>query len=229
MTSLTERQFTQLNWHVNDHLLIDFKPDTQCYIYNSTLTANVSAKERSFFYENLAFELLTQTDKPGLSQLLCSMQHRDFLLDNVHHYLTQTHNAFQQKAFQEAAYYLVKLIGIGIGLTPSGDDFLCGVLAALYNLGFQQTIFYKHLSEEIEKQLNRTNDISAAFLHCALQHQYAEFIINFFAVDEQISLVQKQKLLQSFKNIGHSSGIDTLFGIYFITNLLNNLNISVFY
>ena len=103
---------------------------------------------------------------------------------------------------------ITNLTGLGIGLTPSGDDFLCGVLAGLILLGKQETDDFQNLSTEITRNLTRTNAISAAFLRCATEGQFSEALVNLGSVP----FSQSQ---QMFHAIGHSSGADTLCGLYF--------------
>ena len=103
---------------------------------------------------------------------------------------------------------ITDLIGLGIGLTPSGDDFLCGVLAGLLLLGLQDSQDFRHLSAEISRNLAKTNAISAAFLRCAMNGQFSEALVTLGSV----SFAQS---LQMFHDIGHSSGADTLCGLYF--------------
>lgn len=38
--------------------------------------------------------------------------------------------AWEQKSFKIALDYLTKILGLGIGLTPTGDDFITGLLAS---------------------------------------------------------------------------------------------------
>ena len=103
---------------------------------------------------------------------------------------------------------LCRLIGLGIGLTPSGDDFLCGFLAGLRLSLSESDRFRQILEKKICSHLNRTNEISAAFLHCAVLGQFSapiHLLINPDITVEQIYL--------AFSGIGHSSGVDTLCGI----------------
>lgn len=120
---------------------------------------------------------------------------------------------------------LCRLIGLGIGLTPSGDDFLCGFLAGLrmssavssHVPAAESDSFRQILEEKICSHLDRTNEISAAFLHCAVLGQFSapvHLLLNPEITAEQI--------YQAFSGIGHSSGIDTLCGIY--ASFLNAAN-----
>ena len=103
---------------------------------------------------------------------------------------------------------ITDLIGLGIGLTPSGDDFLCGVLAGLTLLGLRDSQDFRHLSAEISRNLAKTNAISAAFLRCAMDGQFSEALVT-------LGSVSFSQSLQMFHDIGHSSGADTLCGLYF--------------
>lgn len=112
---------------------------------------------------------------------------------------------------------LCRLIGLGIGLTPSGDDFLCGFLAGLRMsssvssqiLTVKSDNFRQILEKKICSHLNRTNEISAAFLHCAALGQFS-IPIHLLLSSE----ITAEQIYQAFSGIGHSSGIDTLCGIY---------------
>lgn len=120
---------------------------------------------------------------------------------------------YYNKSFTEASMELSRLLGLGGGLTPSGDDFLCGTLAGLRFLGTETNEFAKMLSSEIYKRLKDTLDISAAFLSCALEGQYS------LAVKQLYQIPKASEIFAGFSEIGHSSGIDTLCGILYILEL----------
>lgn len=111
--------------------------------------------------------------------------------------------------YQNAAEALGKLIGLGIGLTPSGDDFLCGVLAGLRIHDCDVTCFSRALCREIRSKLGNTNDISRAFLDCALKGWFSLPVIR---LKDPLS---PEEILSDFRRIGHSSGLDTLSGILY--------------
>ena len=113
-----------------------------------------------------------------------------------------------RQLWADAADELRRLIGLGLGLTPGGDDFLCGILAGLSFCGRFTHPFTTALSAQIAAHLDDTNDISAAFLRCALQGQYS------LAVNRLPALRSAKEILSVFSGIGHSSGTDTLCGIY---------------
>jgi hypothetical protein len=127
--------------------------------------------------------------------------------------LTATNDITQQN-WEEAALELTRLIGLGIGLTPSGDDFLTGVLAGLMLRRLKTHPFTCKLKECILAHLSDTNDISSAFLRCALDGHYS------LPVNMLTSLPKADAIFRAFSEIGHSSGIDSLCGIYFVLDVM---------
>jgi hypothetical protein len=120
---------------------------------------------------------------------------------------------FIKNKYTESAAELTRIIGLGSGLTPSGDDFLCGMLAGIQVVNADAHPFTLALKDSILAHLQDTVDVSAAFLACALQNQFS------LAVNNIGTLPSPEKMQESFLAIGHSSGIDTLCGIYFSLNL----------
>ena len=121
--------------------------------------------------------------------------------------ILQCSECLEQHLYGDAAKHLAGLIGLGIGLTPSGDDFLCGVLAGLILRGEENHPFAHALCREITSRRFDTNDISRAFLDCSVQHHFS------LAVNSLTDLPSADRILNVFSDIGHSSGIDTLCGV----------------
>jgi hypothetical protein len=99
------------------------------------------------------------------------------------------------------------LIGLGPGLTPSGDDFLSGALALLDALGMQQV--HARLAQAVIDAAALTSPLSACFLRAAAGGHIGEYLHRALAslitgeVDAAIAAVGR---------IGHSSGWDMLAG-----------------
>lgn len=105
-----------------------------------------------------------------------------------------------------------QLIGLGPGLTPSGDDYLGGVLVALRWLGrgAQADSLWRWLEPHLA---GRTSAISAAHLAAAASGQVHEAL---HEVLENLSAWQTPDLhpsLAKLDSVGHSSGWDALAGI----------------
>jgi hypothetical protein len=105
---------------------------------------------------------------------------------------------------------VTSLIGLGPGLTPSGDDFLGGIMIMLSLLKQDDKI--NRLAGAIEIAASATNDISRAHLKAAAQGLGAEPL---HATIGDITSNRGRELQVSLKRlnaIGHCSGWDALAG-----------------
>lgn len=117
---------------------------------------------------------------------------------------------------QTAAY---SIAGCGIGLTPSADDFLCGIMASLYT----ESVFRGErgricpLLAVLSKAVaGRTNLVSATFLWEASLGLVSRDVLKLMKV--LYSRVLSQQVFPSAMNViafGETSGTDILTGIYF--------------
>ena len=119
---------------------------------------------------------------------------------------------------------IIELIGLGPGLTPSGDDFLAGALLALARLGL--SIRAMHCGIVLRAHLDRTNDISAAHLRSAASGYAASALHE--AIDATISgrTDQIAPALAAVSSIGHSSGRDAFAGAMVILRAVDRLRVS---
>jgi hypothetical protein len=131
-------------------------------------------------------------------------------------HLTACNTYMQTADYEKATEELVSLIGLGVGLTPSGDDFLCGVLAGLILTGNSDHPLNSILKEKIGVNLNNTNDISRTFLRCALLSHFSK------PIKDLIIPASVEDIHASFEAVGHSSGFDSLCGIYYVYTLVFN-------
>lgn len=105
--------------------------------------------------------------------------------------------------------------GCGFGLTPSGDDFIAGLLAGLY---LKQELFGKDLSEirnAIYKTAQGDNLISNTFLYLARDGLFVERFKNFI---NSLLYEEKEEIhanIQKIINVGETSGADMLVGFMF--------------
>lgn len=104
------------------------------------------------------------------------------------------------------------LLGLGPGLTPSGDDFLGGVMLALIALG------YRSFARPIEVLVlasarDRTNAISAAHLRCAAHGEGSAAIHGLLAAVCRQGKRSIGSSVTAVDQIGHTSGWDTVVGI----------------
>ena len=118
--------------------------------YNLELSRSIDASLRPALASSL-HTALSLTKNNGFALLFGAEADKDSSLSLIHtaagNYMNRSRKLCLDRRYSEAAAELTRLLGLGTGLTPSGDDFLCGVLAGL--------------------------SISAAFLSCALENQYS--------------------------------------------------------
>lgn len=152
----------------------------------------------------------------------------DLVLSYVKQKLKAVITLIHDDKTEDAAEAISSLIGVGTGLTPSGDDFITGILSAFsaFPDTFDEDIV-EQIRNSVSLHLQNTNEISMAFIKCALDNQFSVPVISLYQwlCSENGSLEsrksQSDEILQSFLAIGHSSGIDTLTGIWWaLENLL---------
>ncbi|GGP25977.1 DUF2877 domain-containing protein [Silvimonas amylolytica] len=68
------------------------------------------------------------------------------------------------------------LVGYGQGLTPDGDDYLVGYLAALQRIGPVLAAHTAAIGQQIKQCLGNTNQISAHYLQLAISGHFSESI-----------------------------------------------------
>lgn len=116
---------------------------------------------------------------------------------------------------------LDKLIGLGRGLTPSLDDFICGMLFLMHlyeRTTFEKLPWLELLSNAVINSAgNKTNVYSAAYLQAAARGE------DFSALRSCIENISKDDAYSSINNvfqIGSSSGADMLCGMSFAANYI---------
>lgn len=124
-------------------------------------------------------------------------------------------NELLNHRISSALPHAISLVGLGPGLTPSGDDFLTG-LFAVFNMKNSPFYPYRSFCEEVLKKTKTlTNDISYITLKKAAIGKVRESIISLLnsllVEDDEELILSLNKLL----NIGSSSGTDIALGIVF--------------
>ncbi|AHG75830.1 hypothetical protein X808_13070 [Mannheimia varigena USDA-ARS-USMARC-1296] len=219
ITNLTLSQFQQLKLQPIKTYQLHFNYQNVTIFYTKLTACKSSTKTALANSIKIAKQILQQSDKKGLN-LLFQQKNDDLILAAFQQYLTQAEHFYIMNDEKNTCNILTKLIGLGIGLTPSGDDFLSGLLATFQYFNATKSTFYQNLTQQIRQNLANTNAISSRFLDCALQQQFSVPVLTFFEnIDKQNSDIEQLNKL--FENIGHSSGMDTLFGIYYGCSLLS--------
>lgn len=119
-----------------------------------------------------------------------------------------------------AAHCLAGLLGLGKGLTPSGDDFLCGFITGIHSVSTQPettdqntTCLRDALFDEIIRRSDNTNDISLALLRASMDGHTSLPLKNFL-------LSPSAKAIDDISRIGHTSGMDALEGLLCFFSIL---------
>ena len=120
-----------------------------------------------------------------------------------------------------------QLIGLGPGLTPSGDDVLVGCLKGLWLRAGTESHLYSTLDRWRHVLLptlqERTTAVGAAFIRYALQGQFAEVLDRaaaalFGPTNSEVVAAAMARLLAQ----GETSGTDTALGLLLSLELVTN-------
>ncbi|WP_326716485.1 DUF2877 domain-containing protein [Vagococcus jeotgali] len=123
-------------------------------------------------------------------------------------FLVQTGLDFQLLTCTDLDVY--SLIGSGRGLTPSGDDFLVGMLAIHHCYSILSVEELKKIDQAILEK--RTTDVSLAYLQAARKGFFTSTICLLLSNIDNIVLLKMY--LAELAQFGHTSGRDTISGIY---------------
>lgn len=136
-------------------------------------------------------------------------------------------NAFNNNKVGKISELTNKIIGFGSGLTPSMDDFICGIMVSniylTYFLDLDMDLAYK-INYEIVKDIdNKTTKISEEMLKLSSRGKVSEDIRNLLV--SMLSIEDKKDTIEKIAKVadfGHSSGTDILSGIYIGSKILLN-------
>lgn len=108
-----------------------------------------------------------------------------------------------------------RLIGLGVGLTPTGDDYLTGLLLSLGKGTLLKQEIGKVIFGGNSSPLNQTNVISQHQLFFAMGGEGKASVLNLVNGMKQgvIDEVNLQAMVDEVRQIGSTSGFDLLLGI----------------
>ena len=112
-----------------------------------------------------------------------------------------------------AFYYASRLVGLGYGLTPSGDDFLVGLFTVMNMPNSPLQSFSKWCKQIVDAAYSFTNEISYATLIKAASGMVRESIVRFVMALIEEYPQQMVKSLDRVLKIGSTSGTDIALGI----------------
>ena len=106
------------------------------------------------------------------------------------------------------------LLGLGPGLTPSGDDFVGGVLFARHVLAPGDTAWSAAAASLVERARTRTHPVSAALMTDLAHgegHEPLHDLIDALADGDAPD--RARRAVEQLGRLGHSSGWDMLTGV----------------
>jgi len=115
-----------------------------------------------------------------------------------------------------------KILGRGVGLTPSGDDFLIGLLLTINR--WKEVLRLKDDFQSLNDQVvhaayEKTTTLSANLIDCAARGLADERLIN--ALDYLLTGAgKKERVIRELLNWGNSSGIDAMVGMVTVLSKL---------
>jgi uncharacterized protein DUF2877 len=124
------------------------------------------------------------------------------------------------------------LIGLGSGLTPSGDDLIVGYLAGLWCIvgsGSERAQFISSLGKTIIALSSKTNDISRTYLYHAARGQVSSRLAD---LAEGICRGENPEglgeIAEAAMRVGHTSGMDAVTGLLIGLATWTNLELPTF-
>ncbi|GKV55080.1 hypothetical protein NCCP2222_10270 [Sporosarcina sp. NCCP-2222] len=115
----------------------------------------------------------------------------------------------QKKLEQTLRFFL----GRGQGLTPSGDDHLVGILAIHTAVGLISPEALQTLRNLVVKE-NLTTDVGREYLLYALDGKFSSTVVKAAsALTDKTDIYTLEPVIEDLLDMGHSSGIDTVFGM----------------
>ncbi|WP_162890796.1 DUF2877 domain-containing protein [Suicoccus acidiformans] len=108
--------------------------------------------------------------------------------------------------FQGLVY---RLVGHGPGLTPSGDDFLQGVLLMEASFGLKTSFRQRILAAVTERE---TSHVSQAYYSALLEGYVNEPWYRLLQSFDKVSSTELRNIIQSLLRYGHTSGSDMVLG-----------------
>lgn len=127
--------------------------------------------------------------------------------------------AWQVGSGEHLGNEVARAIGFGIGLTPSGDDFITGMLGATEFFASASPL-RKIMLESVTSNIHSTTLPSYYMLRAALDGCYPEVLIRMLLAiaHDEVSMSRELKVLRT---IGATSGDDMLAGIILTLKMLS--------
>lgn len=113
----------------------------------------------------------------------------------------------------EIAPAVIRMMGLGIGLTPSADDYLVGLSIILFIAGHPAEKYKEAFCSALQSGRENTTLLSAITLEAAFKQRYRENIAGFISRMINEPNCFSIQSIANIKSIGSSSGCDMLYGM----------------
>lgn len=213
--------------------VITWKPDQQRFVIDDGLLTISLVNAVSFNWQIPKHDVQKETQADNLFMLLTSLLNEPRITGltvNIETFITnyleksdtnETTEAHIRKLLlavqstdrEEIESVLRYFLGRGQGLTPSGDDHLVGLLAIHTATGLLSPEFVNVLKRLVYYE-KLTTDIGREYLLYAMQGRFSSDVVKLTsALTEETDIYMLKPLLSELLEMGHSSGIDTVFGM----------------
>jgi len=184
---------------------------------------NISGNFSREILRKTAEELLAQNRSTGLSRLAAPLllnrmpENADIYCQLALPGFSHLMEGLKTNQTSQITQAVLTLLGLGTGLTPSGDDVLCGMLYVLLRSSRKQTEGVKALISAIrENAPQKTNAISAAYLTALADGApYERMEITLAAI-----MTGQPEGIRYLTEVGSNSGSEMLLGMLLAGNLL---------
>lgn len=185
-------------------------------IFNFAIEPAIHREDLLDYLPELTQSFLQHTPETGLNVLV-----EDYLLHRLDgsqavNELIENHDALLDAVTtndtEDAIRVLRYFLGRGKGLTPSGDDYIVGILAVHAATSICSEAFINAIHVLLDERI--TTDVSREYLTYALRGAFSSTVVH--VIQELMKKNTKNNLqarLEALLSVGHSSGADTVFGI----------------
>ncbi|MBS4218404.1 DUF2877 domain-containing protein [Bacillus sp. FJAT-49711] len=188
-------------------------------VYENTISVSGDMDAMCRSIETILISLLNYDATTGLDvpieQFVLDYLQRKTTSDSIDETILLQFNKLTHSLFTEdketCLTALRYLLGRGRGLTPSGDDHIVGLLAVQAASRPFHPTFNEAVLSLVENE-SITTDVAKEYLYYAANGQFSSTVVSVIEhlIEDTDVLPEK---LESLLAVGHSSGVDTIFGI----------------
>ena len=201
-----DKQLEQMPVHYGNHRLL-LPQNVQIELYSSVEPRSFAIGRVSPTWVEVLTNALQTMGKGSLRCTVCNvlLSKEDPFQRAVMHRVDNLRCALREGRDEAASEGVKEMLGLGMGLTPSCDDWLVGYLYASRILGKAKQ--FHTVGEAVLKYADEyTNKISAEYLKAVARGEYYELL-------ERCLLEGKSDCILRLLSIGNSSGSDMLSGM----------------